>query len=64
MNATRAAPLAPANPIVHKSGPARKAIEVVAVRKGEMVSMEPKGDRMILELTIPSRGIIGLRNYL
>ena len=41
-----------------------KAIEVVAIRKGEMVSMEPKGDRMLLEFNIPSRGIIGLRNYL
>ena len=37
-----------------------KAIEVVAVRKGEMISMEPKGDRMILEFNIPSRRIIGL----
>ena len=26
--------------------------------------MEPKGDLMHLEFTIPSRGIIGLRNYL
>ena len=43
---------------------AGKAIEVVAVRKGEMVSMEPKADRMLLEFNIPSRGIIGLRNYL
>ena len=41
-----------------------KAIEVVAIRKGEMLSMEPKGDRMLLEFNIPSRGIIGLRNYL
>ena len=41
-----------------------KAIEVVSVRKGEMLSMEPKGDRMLLEFNIPSRGIIGLRNYL
>ena len=41
-----------------------KAIEVVAIRKGEMISMEPKGDRMLLEFNIPSRGIIGLRNYL
>ena len=32
-----------------------KAIEVVAIRKGEMVSMEPKGDRMLLEFNIPSR---------
>ena len=41
-----------------------KAIEVVAIRKGEMLSMSPKGDRMLLEFQIPSRGIIGLRNYL
>jgi len=41
-----------------------KAIEMVNIRKGEMLSMEPKGDRMILEFVIPSRGIIGLRNYL
>ena len=26
--------------------------------------MIPKGDRMLLEFNIPSRGIIGLRNYL
>ena len=41
-----------------------KAIEVVNIRKGELLSMEPKGDRMILQFIIPSRGIIGLRNYL
>jgi len=41
-----------------------KAIEVVAIRKGEMLSMEPKGNRMLLQFNIPSRGIIGLRNYL
>ncbi|MBX2910857.1 MAG: translational GTPase TypA [Cyclobacteriaceae bacterium] len=41
-----------------------KAIEVVSVRKGEMVNMEPKADRMILKFIIPSRGIIGLRSYL
>ena len=41
-----------------------KAIETVSQRKGEMTNMEPKGDRMILKFTIPSRGIIGLRNYL
>lgn len=41
-----------------------KAIEMVTMRKGEMLSMEPKGDRMICEFIIPSRGIIGLRNYL
>ncbi|HEX5170274.1 MAG TPA: translational GTPase TypA [Cyclobacteriaceae bacterium] len=43
---------------------AGKAIESVSVRKGEMTNMEPKGDRMILKFMIPSRGIIGLRNYL
>ena len=38
-----------------------KVIEMVAVRKGEMVSMERKGERVHLEFQIPSRGIIGLR---
>ncbi|MGB4972773.1 MAG: translational GTPase TypA [Cyclobacteriaceae bacterium] len=41
-----------------------KAIEIVSVRKGEMVNMEPKADRMILKFSMPSRGIIGLRSYL
>ena len=41
-----------------------KAIEVVAIKKGEMLSMVPRGDRMLLKFNIPSRGIIGLRNYL
>ena len=41
-----------------------KAIEMVAVRKGEMVSMDGKGSRMICKFIIPSRGIIGLRNLL
>ncbi len=39
-----------------------RVIEMVAVRKGEMLNMERKGDRVTLEFTIPSRGIIGLRN--
>jgi len=43
---------------------AGKAIESVSQRKGEMTNMEPKGDRMVLKFMIPSRGIIGLRNYL
>ncbi|CAN5608784.1 translational GTPase TypA [soil metagenome] len=43
---------------------AGKAIETVSMRKGEMTNMEPKGDRMILKFAMPSRGIIGLRNYL
>ncbi len=41
-----------------------KAVEMVTMRKGEMLSMEAKGDRMICEFMIPSRGIIGLRNQL
>ncbi len=39
-----------------------KIIEIVANRKGEMLSMEIVGDRIQLEFNIPSRGIIGLRN--
>jgi len=45
----------------HVSG---KAIEMVAVRKGEMISMDAKGSRMVCKFIIPSRGIIGLRNLL
>ena len=41
-----------------------KAIEMVTMRKGEMLSMEAKADRMVCEFIIPSRGIIGLRNQL
>lgn len=41
-----------------------KAIEMVTLRKGEMLSMLPKSDRMVLEFSVPSRGIIGLRNNL
>jgi GTP-binding protein len=41
-----------------------KAIEMVTMRKGEMLSMVAKGDRMVCEFMVPSRGIIGLRNQL
>ena len=41
-----------------------KAIEMVTLRKGEMLSMTPKGERMVCEFIVPSRGIIGLRNQL
>jgi GTP-binding protein len=41
---------------------AGKIIEQVTSRKGELVSIEPQGDRSHIEFTIPSRGIIGLRN--
>lgn len=40
------------------------AINMVTIRKGEMLSMEGKGDRMVCKFVIPSRGIIGLRNQL
>ncbi len=45
----------------HISG---KAVEMVTMRKGEMLSMEGKGERMTIQFLIPSRGIIGLRNQL
>ncbi len=41
-----------------------KAIEIVTQRKGEMLTMERKADRIHLEFHIPSRGIIGLRNQM
>ena len=40
------------------------AVEAVTKRRGEMLNMEPKGARMVMQFQIPSRGIIGLRNYL
>ena len=45
-------------------GVSGKAVEMVTLRKGEMTSMAPKGQRMVCEFKIPSRGIIGLRNQL
>ncbi|MCD8414904.1 translational GTPase TypA [Tenacibaculum dicentrarchi] len=41
---------------------ASKAINLVSLRKGDMLVMEPKGDLQHLEFSIPSRGLIGLRN--
>ena len=41
-----------------------KAVEMVTMRKGELLIMEVKGQRMICQFIIPSRGIIGLRNQL
>ncbi|MCL4140949.1 UNVERIFIED_CONTAM: hypothetical protein GTU68_067116 [Idotea baltica] len=41
-----------------------KAIEMITQRKGELLNMEPKGDRMMMKFHVPSRGIIGLRNQL
>ncbi len=41
---------------------ASKAINLVNLRKGDLLIMEPKGDMQHLEFDIPSRGLIGLRN--
>ena len=41
---------------------ASRAINLVSLRKGDLLVMEPKGDLQHLEFTIPSRGLIGLRN--
>jgi len=43
---------------------AGKAIEMATRRKGELLTMERKGERSLLEFNIPSRGIIGLRSNL
>jgi GTP-binding protein len=43
---------------------AGKVIEQVGLRRGEMVLMEQHGNRHMLEFTIPTRGIIGLRSKL
>ncbi len=40
------------------------AVDAVTRRKGEMTNMVPKGERMTITFQIPSRGIIGLRNYM
>ncbi len=39
-----------------------KVIELATQRKGEMITIESKGDLVHLEFDIPARGIIGLRN--
>ncbi len=39
-----------------------KIIDIVTRRRGEMMMMETKNDRVFLEFIIPSRGIIGLNN--
>jgi len=41
-----------------------KVINLVTLRKGDLLVMEPKGDLQHLEFDIPSRGLIGLRNRL
>lgn len=39
-----------------------KVIDMVTRRKGDILSMETRNDRVDIEFAIPSRGIIGLRN--
>jgi GTP-binding protein len=39
-----------------------KVIELVSRRKGDLIHMEHKKDRVILEFDVPARGLIGLRN--
>ena len=39
-----------------------KVIEQVNMRKGELLKMETKNDRINIEFHIPARGLIGLRN--
>ncbi|MCL4116891.1 UNVERIFIED_CONTAM: hypothetical protein GTU68_058571 [Idotea baltica] len=39
-----------------------RAVNLVSLRKGDLMVMEPKGDLQHLEFNIPSRGLIGLRN--
>ena len=41
-----------------------KVIDQVTQRKGDILSIEEKGDRSFLEFVIPSRGLIGLRNQM
>ena len=41
---------------------AGKVIEIVSRRKGEILHIETKRDRIIQEFHIPARGLIGLRN--
>lgn len=41
---------------------AGKIIELVGLRKGEMVNMEARGERQLIEFEIPTRGLIGLRS--
>jgi GTP-binding protein len=43
---------------------AGKAIELVGSRRGEMTSVDHHGHRRILEFSIPTRGLIGLRSKL
>ncbi len=39
-----------------------KVIEIVSRRKGEITHIETKNDRVVLEFSIPARGLIGITN--
>jgi GTP-binding protein len=39
-----------------------KVIEIISRRRGDLIHLETKRDRTILEFDIPARGLIGLRN--
>ncbi len=39
-----------------------KVIDIVTSRKGEILNIETRGDRIALEFDIPARSLIGLRN--
>jgi len=41
-----------------------RVIDYVSRRKGELIHLETKNDRILLDFTIPSRGIIGLRGQI
>ena len=41
-----------------------KVIEMALRRKGDLLKMETRADRIHLEFSIPSRGVIGLRNQM
>ena len=41
---------------------AGKIIEMVGLRRGEMLQMESRGNRQLIEFYIPTRGLIGLRS--
>lgn len=41
---------------------AGKIIEMVGLRRGEMIQMEARGSRQVLDFHIPTRGLIGFRS--
>ena len=41
---------------------AGKIIEMVGLRRGEMIEMEARGPRQVIDFFIPTRGLIGLRS--